>query len=56
MSSYLPLAAREVHIALIMANRIRTFIPPKDLKELPFDKENLIVSFGLYNLCSEDAW
>eukprot|EP00956_Cyclotella_meneghiniana_P034344 scaffold103885_cov63-Cyclotella_meneghiniana.AAC.1 len=34
----------------MIAMRIRTFIPPDDLEEMSFDKENLIVRFGLYKL------
>ena len=34
----------------MIAMRIRTFIPPDDLEEMSFDKENLIVRFGLYNV------
>ena len=33
--------------AVMIAMRIRTFIPPYDLDEMSFDKENLIVRFGL---------
>eukprot|EP00956_Cyclotella_meneghiniana_P006684 scaffold8843_cov76-Cyclotella_meneghiniana.AAC.2 len=42
--------------AAMIAKLIRSFIPPEDLEGKPFDEENLIVSFGLYNLNSEDAW
>ena len=40
----------------MIAKLIRSFIPPEDLEAKPFDEENLIVSYGLYNLNSEDAW
>ena len=42
--------------AVMIAKLIRSFIPPEDLEAKPFDEENLIISYGLYNLNSEDAW